>query len=166
MVLLETCTYISLVCSNWSVLGHPERQHVGFIWKIIGKFQNLEPCYSMCIHIFVDVWIIMQTTDMDTPNIWSVFLKEDTPHSWELRRELHLPQSPSADKHDPLSDNMSDIYTTKEWPLTASSPLARWEITFIWHTSVLPPYSREWYCVSQRSQSEVIIYSFPSSCHL
>lgn len=87
----------------------------------------------------------MQTADMDTPNSLAIFLKEDTPHSWETWRELHHPQSPSAAKHNPLSHNMSVIHSTKEWPLTASSPLARREIAFICHNSVLPPYSRVWY---------------------
>jgi len=113
------------------------------------------------IHIFLHFSIIMQTTEMDTRSIGSIFQKEDTPqHSWELRRELHLPQSPSGAKHDPLGDNMSAICSTKEWPQTAFGPLARQGITFRCHSSVLPPNSRAPYAIShsQPSQSEVMMY--------
>lgn len=110
-------------------------------WWKFQKQKIQHQALRIYIHVAVDVWIIMQSTDMVTPN--SCFLKGGlATHSWETWRELHHPQSLRAAKNEPVSHNMSDIYSTEEWPLTASSPLARREITFICHNWVLQLYSR------------------------
>lgn len=58
------------------------------------------------------------------PSILGVFQTEDIRHSCDMWSELHHAKSPSAAKHDPLSHNMSDIHSTKEWSPTASSPFS------------------------------------------
>lgn len=54
-----------LVCS-----GSPQETTCWFIWETDGKFQKqeIQDQVSIYILIFVDVLVIMQTTDMDNSN--------------------------------------------------------------------------------------------------
>lgn len=111
-------------------------------------------------HIFVDVWLMMQTAEIHSQH-FRYF--PNRRHSCEMWRELHHPKSPSAAKHNPLSHNMSDIHSNKEWPLAASSPLARREITFICHISVLSLYSTVWYITALSEWGNDLLFSLQLS---
>lgn len=123
-----------------AVLVHLERQHIGCDGRLIDIPKAQESGFFLYIytHIFVDDWIVIQSTDIDTPNGLDVFLKGGSPRI--TKGFASPPESLNTVIHNPFSHNTSDVPSTKEWPPYTSSPLARREITFTCHNSVLPPY--------------------------